>query len=273
MVFGYIYLCICFLQLFDLHIEAVNLRLQNVDISCLDVWHFIDFLPQSSFTTLFHHCLPSLICLTAHVSLPHPGPFLPFQLKMETTGGCWTLVLTSWQPQPRVTPGSLRGFICLTTWTRRDALTLCWRRFGSSSSCLCSVNTTIRHTCRVISSPHVLSNFLFSLILPSGSCGARYRRPPVPYSRHLGSIWPLQPVWAQQRTGRSGRRDRAGGEALVVDLLLPVWHFTPTLAAEKCLNSLSGQRRFRRTTAEGDIQSHRYQHLCSRSCDTEISST
>ena len=80
--------------------------------------------------------------------------------------------------------------------------------------------------------------FIFTLFLHQGSCGARHRRPPLPHSRHMGSIRPLQSVWALQRASRGWGGDRAGGETMVVELLLPVWHLTSKLAAAKCLDAL-----------------------------------
>lgn len=71
---------------------------------------------------------PSLTSRNTRWLLTDPLLLPSLQLKMETTGGCWTPALTSWQPQPRVTPGSIRGFICLTAWPRLDVSTLSWRR-------------------------------------------------------------------------------------------------------------------------------------------------
>lgn len=45
--------------------------------------------------------------------------------------------------------------------------------------------------------PHLCSN-IFTHVLHPGSRGARYWWPPLPHIRHMGSIWPLQPVWAIQ---------------------------------------------------------------------------
>lgn len=75
------------------------------------------------------------------------------QLRTETTGDCWTLVLTSWQSQLKVIPGSARGFICLTTWTGLDAWTLSWRRFGSWTSYSYSVSVILMYICNFFSSP------------------------------------------------------------------------------------------------------------------------
>lgn len=79
-------------------------------------------------------------------------------------------------------------------------------------------------------------------ILHPGPCGARHRRPPLPHDGLMGSIRPLQSVRALQRSTCSRWRCRAPGEAMVVELLLPVWHLTAALAAAKCLDALRDSR-------------------------------
>lgn len=93
------------------------------------------FLTLVPYSVLFFHCLLCVTCLTLYLRCFVHNPvlfllplFLSVQLKMETTGGCWTPALTSWRPQPKVTPKSAKGFTCLTAWTRLDVLTLSWRR-------------------------------------------------------------------------------------------------------------------------------------------------
>lgn len=99
-----------------------------------------------------------------------------------------------------------------------------------------------RASCRAGHSFPLLSILPLSLVLHPGSRGARYRRPPLPHSRHMGSIRPLQPVWALQRARSRRGRGRAAGETMVVELLLPVWHLTSTLAAAKCLDALQDNK-------------------------------
>lgn len=84
----------------------------------------------------------------------------------------------------------------------------------------------------------LLSIVTLLYILYAGSPEAGYWRPLLPHDRHMGSIWPLQSVWTLQRVICSWGWDRASGKALVVVLLLPVWHLASKLAAAKCLNSL-----------------------------------
>lgn len=80
--------------------------------------------------------------------------------------------------------------------------------------------------------------FSLGLLLPRpGSCGAWYRWPLLPHSGLMGSIRPLQSVWALQRSKRGRKRGGARGEAMVVELLLSVWRLAPTLAAAKCLDT------------------------------------
>lgn len=87
------------------------------------------------------------------------------------------------------------------------------------------------------------SLLLIGALLPHpGPCGARHQRPLLPHSGLVGSIRPLQSVWALQRSTCSRWRCRAPGEAMVVELLLPVWHLTTALAAAKCLDALRDSR-------------------------------
>lgn len=80
--------------------------------------------------------------------------------------------------------------------------------------------------------------FSISLLLPHpGSCGAWYWWPLLPHSGLMGSIRPLQSVWALQRSKCKRRRGGARGEAMVVELFLPVWRLTPALASAKCLDT------------------------------------